>query len=171
MKELKIPFKVFHGQFGFSTRDMDQLIADFIKFNEGKEGEIIYKIIERDTQYYQQKWYHGFLIPPIATESYSGNRFETHIRLKEMFLVRSVSSFSDIPRKYQSRAIPVYDIFYSDDLIEPKKVLVGYIPSTKNLTEAEMGKFILDVENFIAEEGFQIGYKEHEYEYRRRAFK
>lgn len=168
MKELKIPFKVWHGQFGFGSADRDKLEVEFLEFNEGKEGEIIYRTIERDIQYYQHKYYRGFLVPPIANDSYSGNRFETHLRLKEMFLVVAVSSFFDIPTKHQERAIPVYDYFIENNEII-KKTLCGYIPSTKDIAESEMRKFILDVELFAAEAGIELSLKAHEYEYRKRA--
>ena len=170
MKDLKIPFAITSG----SLKYLRKYDLDFQKFkdaNPDKMGEVTYSITENSIAYHQHKWYRGFLLPPIAEESYNNLLFKAHFELKKMFLFRDVTAWEEIPKKVQGRCYPVVRSIVNTDTGEIlEDVLCGYLPSMADLNYEEMKKFILNVELFM-DEYLQVGWKKADDFYRDQAFK
>jgi len=170
MKDLKIPFAITSG----SLKYLRKYDLDFQKFkdaNPDKMGEVTYSITENSVAYHQHKWYRGFLLPPIAKESFDGLEFKAHLELKRKFLFRSVNEWEEIPKKYRSKCFPVLRSVLDGSTGEfEENVICGYLPSTADLNYEEMKDFILNVEKFMAEY-LQVGWKKADDFYRDQVFK
>lgn len=146
MRSLTTEFTIKNGR----------LIAQLDRFllaNEGKEGELKLKIINTDkVMYWRHKYYRSILLPYIAQESFSGDDFQAHIELKKMFLFTPVNEYSGIPERFRTDRTNF--IFDNDNNLK------GFLPSTGDLTDEEMKKYILQVEGIMLE--LQISLTEHE---------
>lgn len=125
----------------------------FLKANEGKEGELKLKIVNTDkVMYWRHKYYRSILLPYIAQESFSGDDFQAHIELKKMFLFVPVQEYAEIPGRYKTDR--------TNFLFNAESKLCGFLPSTGDLTDEEMKKYILQVEGIMLE--LQISLTEQE---------
>ena len=94
--------------------------------------------VNDDPLYHQHKFYRGELLPSIADAIGEKDLQYVHIFvLKKEFLYIDVDSFDQIPKKYRSKAF----VFYQE--LENKRVdVVGFVPSTSDLTKEEFDDFI-----------------------------
>lgn len=124
---------------------------------QNREGEIMIEFKEQDVEYYQHKYYRGFLLPDIADTAFDGKKRRAHIEMKRMFLYFDVNNEDDIPAKHFGRCILDYERY---KLADGKIVhnLRGYMPSMGDITKKEAKEFILKVENFAFTD-LQIGYE------------
>ena len=153
MKTLTTEFTVKNGR-------LIAQLDSFLLANEGKEGELKLKIVNTDkVMYWRHKYYRSVLLPYIAQESFSGDDFQAHIEIKKMFLFVPVFEYRDIPERYKNEKTMF--------LFEASGSLKGLIPSTGDLTDEEMKKYILQVEGIMLE--LQISLTEHEMITRKKA--
>lgn len=124
-----------------------RLIAQLDRFllaNEGKEGELKLKIVNTDkVMYWRHKYYRSILLPYIAQESYDGHKFKAHMEMKKKFLYMPCSEYAEIPERHLTDK--------TNFLFDYKDQLKAYLPSTGNLTDEEMKKYILQVEGIVLE--------------------
>ena len=159
MKSIESHFKIQRGQIVFLNDESPPELRELIEKNEGRRGIREIRIEEDSVKYYQHKYYRGYLLPPIARECFDGDEFKTHIEMKKRFLWREVKEYQEIPRKHRDRCIPVWKITEDGE-----ELLIGYLPSTGDLTEREMREYIILVEQFsfdmamntIPEEGIPV---------------
>ena len=146
MKTLTTEFTVKNGR-------LIAQLDSFLLANEGKEGELKLKIINTDkVMYWRHKYYRSILLPYIAQESFSGDDFQAHIELKKMFLFVPVHEYREIPERYKNERTMF--------LFEASGSLNGLVPSTGDLSDEEMKKYILQVEGIMLE--LQISLTEQE---------
>lgn len=148
MKSIETHFKVQRGNIVFLNDPHPPELQKLIEKNEGRRGVREIRIEEDSVAYHQHKFYRGYLIPPIAEAAFDGDEFQAHIEMKKRFLFREIHEYGEIPRKHQSRCIPVWRI-----TPDGEEVLIGYLPSTGDLTKDEMRDYIQRVEKFSDEMG------------------
>ena len=159
MKAIETHFKIQGGKLVFLNPENPPELQELIEQNEGRRGVREIRIEEDSVKYSQHKYYRGYLIPPIARGCFDGDEFKAHIEMKKRFLCREVHEYAEIPRKRQGRCIPIWKI-----TPDGEELLIGYLPSTGDLTEREMREYIILVEQFsfdmamnaIPEEGIPV---------------
>lgn len=134
-------------------------LAEFKKQNEGKGGEIIVSIFEKDIEYHRHKYYRGFILPEIADAAFDGDQFEAHIAMKRKFMYTAVSRLADIPSKHRGRCIIDQEKIINAEGKEEIKT-VGYMPSMGDISDKEAREYILKVEAFCFSD-LQIGIPEN----------
>jgi hypothetical protein len=147
--EIEVPFRIDSGGSVHYLKDYKDMLNEFRDFNRNKKGVVIYRIDPETTQHYQHKYYRGYLVPPLARESFSDDESDAHDYLKEKFLFFPVKKTSDIPEKYRSRCNKYYHYTFDKETGEEKRTIVGFTPSTGDLTKDEFKQYIKKVELFI----------------------
>lgn len=135
------------------------------KFN-GQTVEVI--IIPQDsTEYYQHKYYRGFVLPAIADALGEKDASTIHIFLKAKYLISPIYSVDEIPRKQLRRGIYIAKL---EDILQMKlqmtqyitgaiicydreETICGYIPSLALISPDAMDAYISKCESFLAEVG------------------
>jgi len=145
LKQVTTFFRIQNGQFIFLNRNEDDF-QQFLKDNEGKRGVREYRIEEDSVKHSQHKYYRGYLIPPIARECFDGDEYRTHLEMKKIFLFRDVRDYGEIPEKHKARCIPIWRTNPDGE-----EIIIGYLPSTGDVTRKEMNEYILNVEQFSFE--------------------
>ena len=138
-------FRIQKGEIINTNVNNDEL-QKFIEANEGKQGTREYRIEGESVKHSQHKYYRGYLIPPIARECFDNDEYRAHIEMKKMFLFRDCGSYEKIPPKLRGRCIPMWRVNPDGE-----EILVGYLPSTGDITKKEMDEYILVVEKFSFE--------------------
>lgn len=142
MTELKRLFRIKNGSIDFQGDGFEDLISQFAQDNDGKRGELIYKIVEDSVRHHQFKYYYGYLLKDVALSW--GERDETAVDLflKRRFLYQTVISgrWEDIPKKVVGRCIVI---------LKDENTVAGYVPSKATLSHKEMHAFILQVEDML----------------------
>ena len=157
MKTLTYEFKIIDGKF---TCEYGSEFEKFKSDNEGRSGDMTLKIIrERNVMYWRHKYYRSVLLPLIAAESFSGDDFEAHIFLKKKYLFVKCELFSEVPAVHKEDRTMF--VFGTDDRFR------GFIPSTGNLTDDEMHKYLYQIEGLIND--IQAGYTDSQREIRQKA--
>lgn len=128
-----------NGVMQFSNTALKRL-AKFRNANILKNGEVTLEIADRP-EYYQHKYYRGWVLPFIAESQCEQDLTYLHeFVLKREFLYFEINDLKDIPEKHRRRCRVV------TKEIEGKEKVVAYIPSTAILTFEEMKKFIEQTE-------------------------
>ena len=112
----------------------------FFDANEGQDCAITVKLGGDSVAFWQHKYYRGYLLPHVASESYDSDDMYAHFMLKKRFLLEQVDGIHEVPKKYIDRCILISD--------EGGYVL-AYIPSTGDLTYSEMNNYIVKVEGLM----------------------
>lgn len=130
-------FQIIGARFNYLNNDFEKEIHELKDKHEGAWGECTYEIIDK-VKYFQHKYYRGFLLPDITFAMGEVDQEQVHIELKKDFLFKKIDSgdYNDIPKKHRSRSIIVVQV------VDLADVVVGYIPSTANLTYKKMKEFI-----------------------------
>lgn len=144
--ELKIVFDIYNGVWMYKDRKAREKIAEFKKTHEGKSGEITFKINE-GVEYWQHKYFHGFILPVIAEGQ--GEKDLGYLKeyvLKQEFLFSPVSNLKEIPSRHRQtcRIIECEVIKPGGEIAVELK---GYVPSTTTLSFEEFKDFILKCEH------------------------
>ena len=135
-KKARSTFQIIGGKINYHNPDFENDFQDMKLDNEGTWGECVYEIVDK-AQYFQHKYYRGFVLPDITFAMGEISQDNIHIELKKEFLFRKVDgNYESIPKKHRSRCIIVTQVA---DIVDE---IVGYIPSTANLTYNEMKEFI-----------------------------
>lgn len=165
MKNFKLTGKIQNGKIDYFENNMsnyNQFKAD----NEGKNVDVTIEIMDRP-EYYQHKYYRGGLLPAIAEASGEHNVHIQHILLKYDFLFRKEEIPSNIPKKYYTHGIyTIHEHRFNNVMLfkipckyikgimmvlklydSGLEKLIGYIPSTADLTYDEMKQYIKQCEN------------------------
>ena len=105
--------------------------------------------VNDDPLYHQHKFYRGTLLPDIADAMGEKDLQYVHIFvLKKEFLYIDVDNFNGIPAKYRSKAFVFYREIENFNNVSDKRVeVVGFVPSTSDLTKEEFDEFIKKCEN------------------------
>lgn len=139
--ELKSMFNIRGGRLSVS-HGLEEALVKFIGENEGKRGEITYKIDEDSVRHHQFKYYYGYLLKDVCHSWGERDEYAVDLYLKRRFLFQPVSSgdWKDIPRKHAGRCIVI---------MRGENTVAGYVPSKTTLTKKEMHQFILQVEDML----------------------
>ena len=108
--------------------------------------------VNDDPLYHQHKYYRGTLLPDIADAMGEKDLQYVHIFvLKKEFLYIDVDSFDQIPAKYRSKAFVFYrelNKFNNKSVESETRVeVIGFVPSTSDLTKLEFDEFIKKCED------------------------
>ena len=145
--KLKTRAEIIDGSISYqSIKDRDKL-RDFLRSSEGHSIDITIEIAD-SPEYFQHKYYRGYLVPDVAFNSSEVDNDYIHELLKKRFLFKHVSELKEIPNKYRKRCIRY---------VNQESELIGYTPSTANLTYKEMKEYILKVEMFLSKMGGHLG--------------
>lgn len=119
----------------------------------------------KKAQWYRFKYYYGYIIPPLADKSFSGNTRKAHIEMKRMFAYHPIQDFDDIPDAHMSGAIiECIEEHHEDGQVIRKSA--GYCQGMRSMNNEEMKDFILKVESWYFEfleghiENDGIGYRQ-----------
>lgn len=136
MRTFSTDFEIKDGMIYFDA-------YEFIRKNESKSGDVKFKIVlEKNVRYFRHKYYRSAILPAIAEESFSGDKFEAHLYLKKRFLFIPAGAVSEIPEQHKnSRSMFVFD----------GDVLRGVIPSCGNISDDDMREFIIKTESVLFE--------------------
>ena len=135
--------------------------------HDGKNFVITFEIAD-GVQYFQHKYYRSCVLPALADCYGESNKQYLHdyVVKPEYFYQKTgeyfipVEGYDAIPKKHQarSRKIEIYTP-------EEKIAIIGYIPSTSNMTQKEMRSYILWCENLLCNfmGGAMDGFYNHEF--------
>lgn len=138
MKTCNVYFKITEsGKFEYSG-EYQKALEIFKRSNPGREGILTYTIKSGNVEYWQHKYYRGYLLPQIADFSFDGELDKAHEYLKEQFLFIKCDQ-SEIKHN------KINKYFYQ---VDGKQIFIGYTPSTSELKVEEMNDFIRRVEAF-----------------------
>lgn len=131
---IKIEAKIVDGKITYAKKAFEKL-QDFKKAHENTTIDLMLE--SHDTpEYWQHKYYRGFVLPIIARAQGEKNIYYLHeFVLKEKFLKFKIEKYDDIPKRHlkKCRAIEKNGIIY-------------YLPSTGVLNFVEFREYILNCE-------------------------
>jgi len=147
-KELKLNCRIQDGKIEYYDFDFRKKIDDFKAGKDGKNINIIFQPAD-SVEYYQMKFYRGYLLPDVA--HFMGEKDSNYVHnfvLKKDFLLVKIdlNDVKSIPARYRARCILLCEQRDIGDG-ELKDVIWAYIPSTADLTYDEMKVFIEKVEH------------------------
>lgn len=155
---MRFKVEIKNGQLFIESRDLS-------KFNGQKVEVIIVPI--GSPEYFQHKYYRGYLLPAIAEAMGERDESYVHLFLKSKYLLTKCNHVDEIPKSQLRRGIYVAQL---NDLLnmsvslskyitgaiivsDIEGNLCGWIPSLALVTSEKMKKFIYDCENFLTEIG------------------
>jgi hypothetical protein len=146
MNKLKLTLTatIENGKIKYKSDKSENKINKFKAENNFKEVEISFEIIDY-AQYWQHKYFHGYVLPQIAMGQGESNLDYVCEILKEEFLFVQVENMRDIPSKHISKCRTVTEKII-DANGEIKTRFVGYVPSRSTLTFKEYKNFIIKCE-------------------------
>jgi hypothetical protein len=168
IKQAKSSFQIIAGKIVFTVDDFMKKLGEFALNFEGQWGEAYFEIVD-SVQYFQHKYYRGYLLPEVAylyseTEDYTHNWI-----LKPEFLFFSLpdGDVKKIPNKHLKNCRIITRMEKENHGPDAKEIEVvkGYIPSTAVLTFDEMKDYIIKVENrLISDQQGRLGAVKNEKE-------
>ena len=128
----------------FSVNNESEL-KEFKKINHGKQVDVTIEIADT-VQYYQHKYYRGYVLDAIAKAQGELDLDYLHeFVLKDQFLFFEVNDIKEIPKRHYKRCRITYrEVIQPDGEIITK--ITGYVPSTSVLNFEEMLEYILKCE-------------------------
>lgn len=143
---MRILFTIKDGKIEYVDWDKDTF-EEFKRINEGKTGILTLEIIKSEIEYYQLKYYWGYLVKPLAMQSFDNDSEKAHWFLKERFLFYKCDNEDEIPSSHRKRCAKY---FYN---VDGKNIFIGYVRSLSTLKHDEMDEYILKVENYLMDLG------------------
>lgn len=140
--------------------------SEKLKSLNGQTVEVI--VIPYETpEYWQHKYYRGYLLPAIAEALGERETSCVHLFLKAKYLLEKINNLDEIPKAQLRRGIYIAKL---DEILnmsmkltqyitgavivsDREEQLCGYIPSLALITAEKMNKFLYDCENCLTTVG------------------
>jgi hypothetical protein len=143
--KLTLTATIENGKIKYKSDKATDKLNKFKDENNLKDVDVSFEIIDHP-QYWQHKYFHGFVLPQICMGMGESNLdYVCEFVLKEQLLFVSIESERDIPSKHSSRCRIISER-HIDSNGEVKTKLLGYIPSRSVLTFKEYKDFIIKCE-------------------------
>jgi hypothetical protein len=84
---------------------------------ENKTGFVIIDLEEMEIRDYQRKYYWGYIIPPIAENSFGCNKDAAHIEMKRKFAYHVATHVAHIQAGHRNRAILEYRVYNQGEYV------------------------------------------------------
>lgn len=136
---------------------------------EKLNGQMVEVIVmpSESPEYWQHKYYRGYLLPAIADAMGERDTSKVHLFLKAKYLMQSVTDVGEIPKSKLRRGIYAANLQDVISMSIPLTTYVtgavivsdrdgnlcGYIPSLALVTFEEMKNYIYDCEKWLTEMG------------------
>jgi len=146
MNKLKLTLTatIENGKIKYKSDKSENKLSKFKDDNNFKDVDISFEIIDRP-QYWQHKYFHGFVLPQIAMGMGESNLdYLCEMVLKQQLLFVPIESERDIPKRHIGKCRTVSKVQYLDG--EEIIITIGYVPSRSTLTFKEYKEFILKCE-------------------------
>lgn len=147
--DYKIPFRINDKGLVEFEIDYRPSFRDWKELHKGKHGYLTYSIVESHAEFYQHKYYRGYLLDPYAAACYDGDTAKAHRELKEKYLFVECNDPAQVPKRVRARAREYYERFQVKETGQVLTMMVGYTPSTGDITRKEFRDYILKVEEFV----------------------
>jgi hypothetical protein len=142
--KLTVTASIENGKIKYKSDKSEEKINKFKDDNNFKEVEISFEIIDHP-QYYQHKYFHGYVLQQIAMGQGESNLDVVCESLKQEYLFVEIDSMKDIPSKHIGKCRTISERVI-DANGEVKLRFLGYVPSRSTLTFKEYKDFIIKCE-------------------------
>ncbi len=136
----------------------------FIKNNEGKHVEVIYKVVDKRSLNRFHSFYRGVILPALNSIEQSIELHiteeETHMQLKREFMYVPIKSLEELPEGLEGHIKLDYDVVTDKD-DNVKTIFKGYIKSTALYDKEEWIYFLKKCKERLTYVG--VGVKAGEY--------
>jgi len=126
----------------YRAPDYKERIDEFKAKNISHDIEVSF-IDASSGAYFQHKYYRGYLLLAVADAMGERDTDYCHLFLKKKYLYRKMetetATLRDIPAKHRGHAL----------IIMREEIIIGYVPSTADITYKEFNEYILKVENLL----------------------